>query len=73
MSLNDKPAPRRVIGSRPHAQPVEGALRADQVAVLFLPCAMGVEPLLESEAARILGERARVQAGRGGVEVLHGG
>ncbi|WP_374320033.1 class I SAM-dependent RNA methyltransferase [Aquabacterium sp.] len=31
---------------------------------------MGVEPLLESEAARILGERARVQAGRGGVEVL---
>jgi len=67
--VNPKPAPRRVVGSRPHAQPVEGALRAEQAAILFLPCAMGVEPLLESEAGRILGDLARVQAGRGGVEV----
>jgi putative N6-adenine-specific DNA methylase len=44
-------------------------MSADRDEVLFLPCAAGVEALLEAEARTILGDGARCSAQRGGVSV----
>jgi putative N6-adenine-specific DNA methylase len=60
---NEAPAPRRVVKA---AGPRAAALERG---TLFLPCAAGVEPYLAEECLRLLGDNARIEAGRGGVYV----
>ena len=64
---HERPVPRRV--AAPQAAGHSPALTADRPTGLYLPCPVGVEALLQAEAARILGPDVHVTAGRGGVEV----
>jgi putative N6-adenine-specific DNA methylase len=63
MTNEATPTPRRVVKA---AAPHSAAL---QRGTLFLPCAAGVEPYLAQECIRLLGDTARIEAGRGGVYV----
>ena len=61
---DDRPAaPRRVIkaAAAPRSEITRGSL--------FLPCAAGTEAFLVDECRRLLGDAARLEAGRGGVYV----
>jgi putative N6-adenine-specific DNA methylase len=57
-------------GVRPAATGKRTAAVGDAPVALFLPCAAGAEALLVDEISRILGAETRVQADRGGVQVM---
>ena len=66
----DTAEPTAAPGARPAAAGKRTAAVGDTPVALFLPCAAGAEALLVEEVSRILGAETRIQADRGGVQVM---